>query len=130
MRPVIAGRRSRVRDGRLRGGGLGSPGMHASSPDELLSAAGCLPLGPCPSCARDVVGYASPEDETRHLCVHCDSPLPAVNWGEEGDLAQFGYDLTDPAAGGCATGCAAGGCGTLALSDLRAQAVKRQATPS
>ena len=44
--------------------------------------------------------------------VHCDGPLSGIDFFSEGDLERLGYDLRDPLAAGCATGCASGGCAT------------------
>ncbi len=76
-----------------------------------LSDAASLPVGPCTACEREVLGYLSGRDSERFACVHCDGPLQHVDWLEEADLEDFGYDSWDPLAGGCGTGCAPGGCG-------------------
>jgi hypothetical protein len=76
--------------------------------------AAALPAGPCPRCEREVLAYAIPgeNDEETWLCVHCDGPLSGIDFFSEGDLERLGYDLRDPLAAGCATGCASGGCAT------------------
>ncbi|MBM4267318.1 MAG: hypothetical protein FJ144_12035 [Deltaproteobacteria bacterium] len=77
---------------------------------ELLSDAASVPVGPCPSCEREVLGHAA-ESGGGFACVHCDGPLRHVDWIGESELSELGYDVWDPLAGGCATGCASGGCG-------------------
>jgi len=86
----------------------------ARTDDELLSVAAGLPVGPCPSCEREVIAYLlEVEDAARggsYACVHCDGPVKRVEWIDERDLEQLGYSVNDPFAAGCATGCARGGC--------------------
>jgi hypothetical protein len=97
--------------------------MSAIDASALLSTAGGIPIAPCPSCEREVIAYLRPlaagegpprdalaPDGETYACTACDRPLRGVTLVEEADLAELGYDVADPAAGGCATGCAAGGC--------------------
>ncbi|MDG2307437.1 MAG: hypothetical protein P8R42_22850 [Candidatus Binatia bacterium] len=77
-----------------------------------LSDAASLPVGPCPACEREVLGYVLPESPERFACVHCDGPLRRVDWVDEQELSEVGYETWDPLAGGCGTGCASGGCGS------------------
>lgn len=82
--------------------------------EELLSDAASLPAGPCKLCEREVLVYRCPdEDEAeRWACVHCDGPVRRVYLVSEGELDALGYGVEDPLGQrGCATGCAAGGCG-------------------
>jgi hypothetical protein len=82
--------------------------------DALLSDAAGLPAGPCPACGREVLAYVVPDaDAERYACVHCDGPVRRVYLVGESELDDLGYALTDPLRpqGGCATGCANGGCG-------------------
>jgi hypothetical protein len=81
--------------------------------EDLLSRAAGLPIGPCPSCEREVVAYPLDADRatTAYACVHCDGPVRRVEWIDESALGELGYSVEDPLAGGCATGCARGGCG-------------------
>lgn len=76
-----------------------------------MSDSASLPVGPCPTCEREVLGYVTSGQAERYACVHCDGPLRGVSWLSEDELGEFGYDAWDPLAGGCATGCASGGCG-------------------
>lgn len=79
-----------------------------------LSDAASVPVGPCPGCQREVLAYlapAAPRASGRYACVHCDRALRHVDWVDENELAEVGYEAWDPLAGGCGTGCAAGGCG-------------------
>ncbi|HVH07460.1 MAG TPA: hypothetical protein VNE71_15825 [Myxococcota bacterium] len=86
--------------------------MSVFTSEERLSDGGGLPVGPCPTCEREVVAYlVDADDGPIHACVHCDGPLRRVDWIDEGQLGRLGYDLSDPlATKGCATGCASGGC--------------------
>jgi hypothetical protein len=86
--------------------------MSAFIAEERLSDAGGLPVGPCPTCEREVVAYlVDSEDGPVHACVHCDRPLRRIDWIDEREVARLGYDVRDPlATKGCATGCASGGC--------------------
>jgi hypothetical protein len=77
--------------------------------DVLLSDAAGLPAGPCRTCEREVLAYAI-EAGGGYACVHCDGLLRHVDWIEEADLERLGYDVNDPLAAGCGTGCANGGC--------------------
>jgi hypothetical protein len=84
--------------------------------EELLSDAASVPAGPCRRCQREVIAYpvdADPAGEggERYACVHCDEPLRAVYLVGEAELEGLGYGVDDPLRQGCATGCAAGGCG-------------------
>jgi hypothetical protein len=94
--------------------------------ETYLSASGCVPVGPCPRCEREVVAYAADEGVAgegqaaamraeRYACVHCDGPVRQVVWLEDEELDGLGYAVTDPRLGGCATGCANGGCSAAAL---------------
>lgn len=76
-----------------------------------LSDAASVPVGPCSHCEHEVLAYVLPDVRERFGCVHCDRPLRHVDWVDEQALAEMGYDAWDPLAGGCATGCASGGCG-------------------
>ncbi len=76
-----------------------------------LSDAASVPIGPCPDCEREVLAYVQPDAPGRFACVHCDRPMRRVDWVDENELGELGYDAWDPLAGGCATGCASGGCG-------------------
>lgn len=83
--------------------------------ESLLSAAAGLPAGPCAACGREVLAYRVPEaGDDRHACVHCDGPVRRVYLIAEHEIEELGYALSDPLRpqGGCATGCAAGGCAT------------------
>ncbi len=85
--------------------------MSVFTSEERLSVAGGLPVGPCPTCEREVVAYlVDSDDGPIHACVHCDRPLRRVDWIDEGEVGRLGYDVRDPLAAGCATGCASGGC--------------------
>jgi len=82
--------------------------------EDLLSDAASLPAGPCKACEREVLAYHLPGegDAERWACVHCDGPVRRVYLVSEGELDALGYGVEDPLRqGGCATGCAAGGCG-------------------
>lgn len=78
-----------------------------------LSDSASVPVGPCPDCEREVLGYlaSDPAAPGRYACVHCDRPLRHVDWVAEHELSEVGYEAWDPLAGGCGTGCASGGCG-------------------
>ncbi len=81
-----------------------------------LSDAASLPVGPCPQCEREVLGYLLPDQNDAFACVHCDRPLRQVHWVDEDELTHVGYDAWDPLASdpltsGCGTGCGSGGCG-------------------
>jgi len=108
-----------------------------AAPSELLSDAAGIPVAPCPSCEREVVAYLRPltaaelasseasfDGAETYACTHCDLQLRGVALIDESALAVMGYDVVDPAAGGCATGCAAGGCGPAGgrLADVVARA--------
>ena len=82
----------------------------APAPKPSLSDAACLPIGPCPKCEREVLAYLLPDGVEGFACVHCDGVLRHVQWVEEEELGEVGYDAWDPLAGGCGTGCASGGC--------------------
>jgi hypothetical protein len=84
-----------------------------SAGENLLSTAAGLPVGPCPSCEREVIAYPldGPPGASSYACVHCDGPIRRVDWIDESALEDLGYSVRDPLAGGCATGCARGGCG-------------------
>lgn len=84
---------------------------HARRATSRLSDAASLPVGPCPACEREVLAYVAGRADERFACVHCDGPLRHVDWVDEADLEGVGYESWDPLAGGCGTGCAAGGCG-------------------
>jgi len=86
---------------------------------ELLSGTGGVPVGPCPTCEREVLAYLADghdalgdghDPSPAYACVHCGGALRVVHLRDEGDLAGLGYAVTDPLAAGCGTGCAAGGC--------------------
>ena len=95
--------------------------------ESRLSDAGGLPVGPCPSCEREVVAYlVESGPEPVHACIHCDLPLRRVEWIDEGEMGRLGYEVRDPLAAGCATGCAKGGCAPR--DDARAETA--QARPS
>ena len=82
--------------------------------ESRLSDAAGLPAGPCPACGREVLAYVVPDgDIDRHACVHCDGPVRRVYLVAESELEELGYAVSDPLQpqAGCATGCAAGGCG-------------------
>lgn len=82
--------------------------------EALLSDAAGLPAGPCAKCEREVLAYLVPDGSAeRYACVHCDGPVRRVYLVGEGELDDLGYAVSDPLRpqGGCATGCAAGGCG-------------------
>ena len=93
--------------------------------DHPLSDGDGIPVGPCPACEREVVAYLEDaDDETeRYACVHCDGPVRSVELREETAIAELGYDVADPLAAGCGTGCAAGGCGAKprTIDDLLAR---------
>lgn len=81
--------------------------------ESLLSDAAGLPAGPCRRCEREVLAHrvAGADGEERYACAHCDEPLRRVYLVDEAELDALGYALEDPLRQGCATGCAAGGCG-------------------
>jgi hypothetical protein len=81
--------------------------------EHLLSDAAGLPAGPCKVCEREVLAYPVAGDEAgeRYACVHCDALLRRVYLVDEAELDTLGYAVDDPLRQGCATGCAAGGCG-------------------
>jgi len=95
--------------------------------DSYLSDSGCVPVGPCPRCEREVVAYPADDGSPaagagepgmrgeRYACVHCDGPVRQVAWIEDVELDDLGYAVTDPRLGGCATGCANGGCSAASL---------------
>jgi hypothetical protein len=79
------------------------------SEGELFSSAASVPTADCRVCGRRVLVHEGPTG-TR-CCVHCDEPVGTVALVGEEDLAALGYGVIEEAAGGCGTGCGAGGCG-------------------
>jgi hypothetical protein len=86
----------------------------ARADEDLLSVVAALPVGPCPSCEREVITYPVEVEVAgrggAYACIHCDGPVRRIEWIDEGDLGHLGYSVHDPLAAGCATGCARGGC--------------------
>jgi hypothetical protein len=83
---------------------------------DLLSAAGCVPVGPCARCEREVVAYPVDDEASGgYACTHCNGVVRQVSWLDDGELDALGYSVSDPQLGGCATGCASGGCSARPL---------------
>jgi hypothetical protein len=80
------------------------------SSERRLSDAAGVPVGPCPTCEREVLAHRGPESDV-FACIHCDGTLRRVYLVDEAELSALGYEAWDPLASGCGTGCGRGGCG-------------------